>query len=141
MLLEVKPTRAFTFAVILTKQICRFSCENSTHVFIQKPVFNALALMGLLGQTDLLLADNISKDLSVLATRNKRNSVSVLLANVGQGREVVKLVLKYLPEVPQAAKFFVYKITNNDTNPRERWHLFGEPKCPDHDQVSVCESW
>ncbi len=124
----------------------RFFCGNGS-VFVTKPVYNAFAMLGMLGQ-DKLGVDVVGGEEKVLAVASTTSSrsFSVLMVNTDDEEKVdVSIKVHGLPKsVAESSsyqpKFFYYTLSDEDTDPRSVWAGSGSPSCPDKNLTSVLRS-
>lgn len=132
--------------------LTRFSTNNHHRVelfdaFVQKPVFNLMAMLALLGEQVVDVESSESAHgVQALATKTQMGYVILLVRNVekkhsNKSDENVNVSIQFakfnlaLYEDAPATKFVIYKLTNANTNPYKLWRTMGRPEKPTADQL------
>eukprot|EP00094_Tigriopus_californicus_P003825 TCALIF_03681-PA protein Name:"Similar to Idua Alpha-L-iduronidase (Mus musculus)" AED:0.08 eAED:0.08 QI:0/-1/0/1/-1/1/1/0/507 len=130
--------------------LTRFSTNNQSRTelfdaFVQKPVFNLMAMLALLGdQVVQVESSESAHGVQALATKSLMGYVILLVRNdeCNATKAIPYLPVRLL--VPAltltnhaglASKFVIYKLTNVNTNPYHLWQTMGSPERPTEDQL------
>ena len=91
-------------------------------------MFNAFALLAMLGEEEVEVDSENEEELQVMATKTDEggsSAVGILLVNAGENKgQRVKVKLNGLRERGNSVlrpKFRVYSVADSDTNPRDVW--------------------
>jgi len=116
--------------------------ERGEFELIKKPVFNAMVMLSLLGDTCLSVkgCDDPFANVSVIATKRGSDQVAVLVYNsrdriMSSGCERIELCLNDLPFGD--AMLVHYRIDEDHGDPYNLWEEMGAPKKPSAEQFAT----
>lgn len=119
------------------------SADKSTFTFVQKPIFNLMAILGLL--SGARVHDETRerrKNLEVMATKSK-DHVAILVVNTphdvddsSSPTEDIALSVFGLPRHYKPL-YVIYKLSDMSTNPQQTWESMGSPTNPTLHQLQL----